>query len=400
MFTTGCRWFLRRTYLIKAFCLLFFGIIALFAFAVWYQSAAPTFDAEPLHDYLPQMQELRAHGRYGEAIALGSFVESQPDLPHHTQIVVIKNEIVAEQASYLGKTKRFVGGFLTGDTSSIEGMIGTTISDFLFIGDIRDLSKQGYNVVTGEEVDAFVTTLAAVGLVSSVASWTPTVGPQALAISSKPVLTLLKALKRIGALSNKMTAHILRLAQEVMHTRKLGAFADILSTFGGLAKRAPVGTLPMLIQHADSLDEAATLGRWVEKFPNETVTLMLLKGREGLTMLSKPLSAAVSQDTLVRWLRHGGKMLDSTKLRTTTRLTKFVLQGRIGDLRDALIQWSMNAPVLRRFFLLLSSLSALLCMSIGTSYAVKLHKAWRPTKPVITEEMTPGTPLTASYRVG
>jgi hypothetical protein len=91
----------------------------------------------------------------------------------------------------------------------MEGMIVTTISDFMFIGDIRDLSKQGYNAVNGEEVDAFVATLATVGLVSSVASWTPTVGPQALAISSKPVLTLLKALKRIGALSHKMTAHIL-----------------------------------------------------------------------------------------------------------------------------------------------------------------------------------------------
>jgi hypothetical protein len=177
-----------------------------------------------------------------------------------------------------------------------------------------------------------------------------------------------------------MTTQILRLAQEVKHTRKLGAFADILTTFGGLAKRAPAGTLPTLIKHADSLDEAATLGRWVDKFPNETVTLMLLKGREGLTMLSKPISSAGLQETLVRWLRHGGKMLDSTKLRKTTRITKFVLRGRIGEMQDALIQWVMNSPASRWFFLLLSGISTLLCFSIGTPYAVRLHKAWKTTK--------------------
>ena len=133
--------FIWKKHLFKAFCFVVFGLLSLFAFEVWRHSVTPTFAEEPLHDYLPHMQELRANGRYGEAIALGSFVESQPDLPNHTQIVTIKNEIVEEQASYLGKTKRFFGGFITGDTSSMEGMIGTAISDFMFIGDIRDLER-------------------------------------------------------------------------------------------------------------------------------------------------------------------------------------------------------------------------------------------------------------------
>lgn len=51
-----------------------------------------------------------------------------------------------------------------------EALFGTIWSDFTLIGDVRDLTFQGYNIVKGDDYDPIVLGLAGFGLVTSEAA--------------------------------------------------------------------------------------------------------------------------------------------------------------------------------------------------------------------------------------
>lgn len=123
-----------------------FAAIGIFALDLWKGSEL---SLVPDHDYTKEVIDRRDHGKVGEAIAICRYVESQLGMPNRDEILKIKAVMEEEQASWFGKAKRFTGGFIKGNTASSEGMAGTIISDFLVIGDIRDLGNQGYNAEIG-----------------------------------------------------------------------------------------------------------------------------------------------------------------------------------------------------------------------------------------------------------
>ena len=112
-----------------------FATLGLMCWDVWSDSREIPLEEPALHDYLPHVEELREQGRLGEAIAVGNFLETQEDMPHRDEIIQIRDEIIVEQSSWFSRSGRFLTGFVTGNATSMEGMAGTVISDFLVIGE-------------------------------------------------------------------------------------------------------------------------------------------------------------------------------------------------------------------------------------------------------------------------
>lgn len=316
-----------------------FATLGLMCWDVWSDSREIPLEEPALHDYLPHVEELREQGRLGEAIAVGNFLETQEDMPHRDEIIQIRDEIIVEQSSWFSRSGRFLTGFVTGNATSMEGMAGTVISDFLVIGDVRDLGKQGYNWIVGEEVDKFITTLSGVGLVASVATFAPEPSSTAAGVATQPVLAMLKVLKRLGALSRRQVDSIMRMGRRVVETKKLGDFKQVLVSYGGVAKHAPSGTVPMLVKHTDSMDDVARVSDWVRAAPDETASWFSLKGAAAVDDLRQ--AARIPKPQLVRWLRHGGK------IKLAARGTKTMFRGRMAELQSILRDWLLGRPELR-----------------------------------------------------
>jgi hypothetical protein len=328
--------------------------------------------AVPDHDYTSEVNDLRHHGKVGEALAICNYVKSQPGMPNRDAIMEIGQEIEREQSSWFGKAKRFGGGFVTGNMNSSEAMVGTMISDFLIIGDLRDLGKQGYNAATGQEVDQMVAVLSGIGVITSAASYVPEPAEPAIAASDAG-LSLLKGLKKINAVTAKFAKEAVELGKSVLRDKKMGRFGIMLQDLISLAHAAPAGTIGTAMKEVKSADELKTMARCLEKAPNEAITALHVDGSKAKDwMVTTP---GLSRRILGNSLRKGAAGLAST--RPYIRGVKFIYRGRLADLRNQIIDWLEAHPQARMLFLVLGgsflALAIVFAISCTTRFRHILH---------------------------
>lgn len=344
--------------------ILVFAIVGVAALDLWKGSEL---SVVPDHDYTNEVVDRRDHGKVGEALAICQYVESQLGMPNRDAILRIKAKIEEEQASWFGKAKRFIGGFIRGNTASSEGMVGTIASDFLVVGDIRDLGKQGYNAATGQEVDGIITALSALGVASSVAAAVPQPGEPAVA-SADVGISLLKALRKVNALTNRFAGEAFDLAKEAVKARKLGRFGDLVGNLTEVAKHAPAGTLGTAMKEVESLDDLKAVAKWSKQAPNETIVLLDAGGGEWLKA-----NLGSNKKALGTALRKGAEGIANH--RPYLRGAKFIYrETQVQKLRDRLIDWLLNNPLIRKILFWLGLASCAISATIFIVVAFRVIK--------------------------
>jgi hypothetical protein len=129
----------------------------------------------------------------------------------------------AKESSLMGTAMRgagdFVSGAITGRGTNAGTLAGAVTADFFVIGDIRDLTIQSGNWVSGQDVDVFILSISAVGLGLTAATI-------ASAGSSAPVkagASVLKAGKRAGKLSVRFLKQMSERVARAIPPRRLKA---------------------------------------------------------------------------------------------------------------------------------------------------------------------------------
>ena len=352
---------LARNICIHLFCTVVFLLACLFLWNAWIGSSL---SGLPDYDYLGDVIRLRDSGHPGEALAIAKFVEGEPGMPHREEILGVARGIEEQNRNWFGRAKRFSVGFFAGDMDSTEALVGTVISDFLFIGDARDFGKESYKGLTGQEYDKLVLTLSSVGLVATAASWfDPEPDTKVAAISSRPILTTLKALKRVNALTAKFTLTLLNIGSEVERTKKLGRFTEILEGMGSLMIHSPSGTIATASKEIETVEDLQLVAKWTKSAPTKTITALQVGGDEAVDWMKR--SGDFADRQLGKILRKGARGF--SKVRTYSRLGKFIFRGRIDQVLRALIDWLMEHPALRPVIFGLLILAALLSFLFGTS---------------------------------
>jgi hypothetical protein len=188
-------------------------------------------------------------------------------------------------------------------------------------------------------------------------------------------ISLLKGLRKIKAISNRFAAEIYNLAEDVLKTRKLGRFGELAETLGSVARRAPKGTLGTVVKDVETVDDLKAVARCVEAAPNEAVVALQLDGKEATSLMKK----GIDQPKLARLLRKGAVGL--SQVRPAVRGLKFIYRGRIGQIRDALIDWLLGNPLARAFALGVFVLSVLVSTMFALLSLRSLHRAFRGARP-------------------
>jgi hypothetical protein len=130
----------------------------------------------------------------------------------------------------------FGHGFVEGESSTLPALIGSTTSDLLGYGDLRDLWREGQKVLQGGTADELTVGFAAAGLALSVATWT-SIGA---ALPERTGLSALKIAQKTGRLSRALTASLARLAVKALDREALGATVAAIGRADVVAARATV----------------------------------------------------------------------------------------------------------------------------------------------------------------
>ena len=264
------RWNLVRL-LIAAFCLWTLGSDAAS------RAARLTLAHFPDADMLAEVRSLREAGKFDEAILVADAAIASSSSDRAKALIDERDAAQRDRDSLWRKAKDVGRGAVTGSGDSLEALAGAVAADFFLVGDLRDLTIQGYRGVTGQETDELIILLSSVGVATTLApevDWAP---------------SILKALRKVGAMSENLAHTLLRWLRKGEKANLERVFKDV----DELAVRAGPGGAAALIKHADDPGDIARIRAFAGARPHGAFT-MYRTGREGVSLVRAAEGSASS----------------------------------------------------------------------------------------------------------
>lgn len=185
-------------------------IIAAIAIGVLWQRSQLAALALTRIDPVPETRDMIAQEHYAEAADYLGFFMEYPYVQADPDAQALQRDLAAKRDSLSYQAAKLSEGVLSGTSDETIGQLAGVVTDFVVIGDLRDLAKQGLNWINGEETDEVIAALAAIGVVASAAqvvSGISTVGTGGAAAPTVAATTavkggtvLLKAARKVGKL--------------------------------------------------------------------------------------------------------------------------------------------------------------------------------------------------------
>jgi hypothetical protein len=146
--------------------------------------------------------------------------------------LVARVEAANSLAASAGRNvQNFAMGFVTGEPDDGVGLAGTLMGDLFVFGDIRDVVREGSRLASGQEADELILGLAGVGLAITAGTY----ASLGAAVPARVGVTLVKAARRTGKMSNQMAAWIGRSVREVIDGPALRQAVSNVSIFAPAA---------------------------------------------------------------------------------------------------------------------------------------------------------------------
>ena len=145
-----------------------------------------------------------------------------------------------------------IAGAATGEGSSAAAIAGSIAADFTPYGDLRDLTREGIDYSTGEDVDGFILSISAVGLALTAGTYLTagTAAPAKLSVS------LIKKAAKAGKLTpgfrRVLKSSIDDAVGKGVGQANSGAFRKIVSDTGAVTKATNGATALRLLKHVDT----------------------------------------------------------------------------------------------------------------------------------------------------
>jgi hypothetical protein len=230
-------------------------------------------------------QEIEAALAVGDVELARSFIDLAAERGVTVALALIEKTASAERDAAMPSSKAasFARGFVTGKPEDVASTAGMLTGDLFVFGDVRDVVRETWRGMRGEEVDTLVLGLAGTGIAVTAGLY----ASGGLAAPARVGMTALKAARTSGHLG-KPLVRLLR-----METREgLIAFA---SNLGKVQSRTGVrGTLDGL-KIAEHPKDVAKLATLAAAKGTKTRAVLKLLGRGAIVLTS-------SMFTLASWV--------------------------------------------------------------------------------------------------
>jgi hypothetical protein len=185
-----------------------------------------------------------------------------------------------EAQSPANRRKRIAGsfgrGFVTGETKDTAGLIGAATGDLIGWGDVRDLARESWHAVTGQEVNKFLAGMSVVGLGVSV--WT--ISSFGAAVPAREGVTIVKAAARSGRLSEGFVKSAARLFTTGRAERVGVALADL----GTVQSKAGTRVAITGLREVNSVGEISKLTALATARGRGTLAVLKTLGRDSFVL--------------------------------------------------------------------------------------------------------------------
>lgn len=319
-------------------------LLAAISVAVLYQQAQLSFLALSRIDPLAQTRLLMAQQRYAEAGEYLGFFMEYDYVQKNPEAQLLHEEIVNKRADWLYQLNKLSEGLLSGTSDETIGQTASVVTDFLVIGDIRDLTKQGVNLAQGEDVDQVLVALATLGLVASAAQIASGAGTIASGGAAAPALVgstvaksaliALKTARKLGRLPAWLGKTIVSSAKSAKQSKSLGAMTGVLGDVNTLAKTR--GGFK-LMQQTKNAGDLRRMAKFADAFSAQSATIYRVGGNLAVDVAQRADTLGKETIKLATTYGRGGlKLLDNVGALTFTKLvsraTKMAYKGDIVQL--------------------------------------------------------------------
>jgi hypothetical protein len=221
-------------------------------------------------DPIPKTKELIKKEKYLEADEYLSYFMEYEYVNQNPESKELLKIIQNKRNSYAYQQDKFIEGILKGKSDENIGKASAIASDFLIIGDIRDLSIEGSHYFNDKKVDNVVVALSSLGLLATI-STIYTLGATAPVKTSISVLKYAKSANKLPSwLSNKLIEHA-KIAKE---TKSLDKIKNLLQPIHKLYEKVGLSQTLNLISNTKNFKELKKLIEFTSRFGKKSQLLM------------------------------------------------------------------------------------------------------------------------------
>jgi hypothetical protein len=300
--------------------LIAFVVMTLSGLILWQHSALEILVLTPI-DPIPEVQTLMAEERYAEGAEYLEYFENSPFVDQ-TVLQALATEIDTIRESPEYQLKHIQQGIVYGTSDETIGQVTGLVTNFLVIGDVRDLAWESLKWTQDEEVDEVIVALSTIGLVAT--------GLQVASVGTatpvKGTVAVLKGARRLGRLPDWLGRALVEGADKAWRARSLNGLSDLLGDVRLLLDRGGRSGLYLLGQTVDPVS-LKRMADFTERFGSESGMVWRLAG-ESVVKLSR--DPAISSDTLKLASWYGPKgfeVLERTGSLRFVTVTKYASRG-------------------------------------------------------------------------
>ena len=242
-----------------------------------------TFDVSTLvHiDPIPHTKELIKEKKYAEAEEYLSYFSEYEYVKKDKESLKLLQSIHSTRDSFNYQKDKFIEGIVKGSSDEDIGRASAIASDFLVVGDIRDLAIEGQHYNNGEKVDKLMLSLSSLGLLATVS----TVYSLGAATPIKSSISLLKYAKRLNKIPSWLQSKLIKQIAIVEKTKSFKQIEQLLIPVQQLYKKVGFSQAANLLAKSRNLKELKTLSEFATRFGSKSQVLLKSTNNSALKYL-------------------------------------------------------------------------------------------------------------------
>lgn len=326
-----------------------FLILALVSMSLLILKERKTFDVRTLlHiDPIPHTKELISEKKYVEAEDYLSFFMDYDYVKKNPKSLALLQTIQTKRNSFAYKKEKLLEGIIKGTSDEGIGQASALASDFLVVGDLRDLLIQGMHYKNDEEVDKFILSLSSLGLLATAT----TIYSLGATAPIRGTVSILKYGKRANKIPNWLENTLIQQVKQAKETQSLKALQKTLKPLQNLFKTVEPSQALQLLSKSRNVKELNAFTKLATRFGKKSQVLLKNSNYTAINYMNKMpnvpkkdfLYASTYGEQGLKGLQKLGANKFMKRVGFTSNLAKTTYKGNLNALFNALLKHIPNS---------------------------------------------------------
>jgi hypothetical protein len=291
---------------------------------------------------IPHTWELIKEKKYADANEYLSYFMQFDYVKNNPKAVELNNALIQKRDSYKYKKDKIIEGIIHGKSDENIGKASAIASDFLVIGDIRDLFLQGNNYINDTEVDKVIVALSTLGLVATIS----TVYSLGATTPAKNSISILKYGRKVNKIPNWLSRTIVKEAKISKETKSLSNVKRILEPIYTLYEKIGLKQTLELLKRTKNLNALKGSVKLSKRFGKNSSHLVKVTGAKSIKEINalsnvKPktiLYASTYGDRGLVALKRMGEAKFLKRVKILSRVSKTTYKGNFDTIFAKLLK--------------------------------------------------------------